>query len=178
MSMSIRPPDAKAFCPLNIVFSSSNIFPISNPASAPEQLVTGATSRAVIVCSREPTRSGDSRREISGYLVWDYAPVPGALILGRAAQPCAPFDWSEVSLLFTTGEASIVAKRNLRLTRSFPAKIWSGTADTAGLAPMRVRTSQPEGCFHQRSIRGQTPLTVRVRAGGNRRSGVFSSQEK
>jgi hypothetical protein len=33
---------------------------------------------------------------------------------------------------------------------------------------MRIRTSQPEGCFYQRSIRGQSPLTVRVSWGNER----------
>jgi len=32
-------------------------------------------------------------------------------------------------------------------------------AVTAGLSPKRIRTSQLEGCFYQRSIRHQSPLT-------------------
>ena len=100
----------------------------------------------------------DSRHDLSGYLtIRDYAPVPGALILGRDRRPCASFVGAKYLFSFTTGE-TFSAKR-----ARAPAphgKMVREQAATAGLAPMRVRTSQPEGCFAQRSIRVQSPLTV------------------
>jgi hypothetical protein len=51
---------------------------------------------------------------------------------------------------------------------------WSGNSRLrVGLAPMRSRTSQPEGCSAKRSIRNQSPLTeCQLRVDQTRESAV------
>jgi hypothetical protein len=100
----------------------------------------------------EPARRADSGHDFSRYLALrDYAPVPGTLIPGRAAA-LRVVQWREVSLLFTTGETLSTLCIKITSVRE--------QATTARLSPKRIRTSQPEGCFTQRSIRSQSPLTV------------------
>src|SRR6476469_10544223 len=54
-----------------------------------------------------------------------------------------------------------------RLSHTVPANLWSGNKRSRlGLAPMGIRTPQPEGCSAVRSIRGQTPLTLYVQLCG------------
>jgi hypothetical protein len=100
----------------------------------------------------EPTRRADSGHDVSRYFVLqDYAPVPGTLI-PRTAAALRVVQWREVSHLFTTGETFSSLCTKITLVRE--------QAATAELSPTRIRTSQPEGCFTQRSIRSQSPLTV------------------
>lgn len=108
----------------------------------------------------EPTRGAISFRY---FLIRDYAPVPEALILGRTAVLRVVIVGAKY--LFSSPPAKFKLKRsgNMR-TRN-------------GLAPLGIRTPQPEGCSTGRSIRGLSPLTLcdpsqtslRISARGSRR---------
>jgi hypothetical protein len=91
----------------------------------------------------------------------DYAPVPGTLIPGRAAA-LRVVEWREVSLLFTTGETVIAT------ADSFPAytdHFGQGTGGHGRAFAHEESNLTTRILFHQRSIRGQSPLTVGVRLG-------------
>jgi hypothetical protein len=80
---------------------------------------------------------------------WNSDPGRGAAL--RVVQS------GEVSPLFTTDET--VEMQLLQLPPPQITLVREQEA-TAELSPVRSRTSQPEGCFTQRSIRSQSPLTV------------------
>jgi hypothetical protein len=99
----------------------------------------------------------------------DYAPVPGTLIPGRAAALHVDSFWREVSLLFHHRRNKLmplVQQSDIAAMRLMVRE----QAVTAGLSPMRSRTSQPEGCFYQEKY--PSPITTdRVKIPRKVRSG-------
>ena len=103
----------------------------------------------------------------------DYAPVPGTLIPGGAAA-LRVVQWREVSLLFTTGET-------VNATDSISAYTDHFGQRTGGRGRAFAREDSnltARRLFRQRSIRGQSPLTVEVKLGGISGSGMVDLKPK
>jgi hypothetical protein len=112
----------------------------------------------------EPTTRADSRRDISGYLAHrDYAPLPRALIPGRAAALRVDRLERRTSPLSPPAKLCFRA-RAPELSMRHPCYackiIGQGTSGHGRAYAHEDSNLTARRLFRQRSIRGQTPLTL------------------
>jgi len=158
-------PDFVRFCALpfsirQCLADRSNFFTIAlslvngHPISSPSQLHLPALNEIPHRAHRlagEPTRRADSRQDFSRYLVLrGYAPVPGALILGRAAALRV--------VRLERSNSSLSPPANLHY--ALCAKFGQGTSGHGRACAHEDSNLTARRLFRLRSIRGQTPLTL------------------